>query len=607
MKSKKTTRPPPPSAGSPPFDDELVGQVLDTDEGITFEVKHVGDNRKKIETAVAFANTQGGWLALGVEDTDKAKGRDRVYGIRENPESADELRRLLRSRITPPLDPPPEFHEVGCTLRDGSPGVLPGPVTVENLRRVGSQPRNRILVDHLREFAEPPNTDSGEGIPMMFSEMERANLYPPVFLTTPGAVTATRRQGPRSRYGRSCGERPAGRVPRRGRKPGAARQPVLDSEREVEMVTRIGAIGGRLALAFCAAATGCGGGVGLAGDGGTDRGMDSVVEVDAPPGDETTAPETGEIGEEAADTAFETADDGAAEDGADTTCATVYHWERVPRTIDRVELLEGLSPRFGTTDRLRVWVVLLSACERLAWVETTIEPGGATDFVTITAWAWAPVGLDCPPSAPLVSWIVTLGGREHGNLRVVVTDGHVPGGGLRLEYERELGCSGVPDCACGPGAAPGTGSEGNECLTDCSCAAGLSCLGYFSRSPTWSCLRPCNDSLDCQPFPAVCIESIADGPSQVCGTTPEQCRTDADCPDGFDCWISAGTGGTCHDHRASGSWTSCACDEQCPTHQTCAVPYDVDAVCVSTCLRDDDCPNPEEYHCGSRGVCLWRE
>lgn len=405
MKSKKTTATQPPP-GSPPFDDELVDRVLTTDEGLGFDVKRVGDNRKKIETVVAFANTQGGWLALGVEDADKAKGRDRVYGIRENPESVDELRRLLRSRITPPLDPPPELHEVGCTLRDGSrgsivlvqvhksvavhsvvddgtfvrlpksnrqisaaeatelslrrgtttvvtglvdvpfdlletaawreyasqrrltrpiaeamrhvglahpdetgklqptraavllfaeepnglldskctirlfhyrgdkvehtpntnllrppktiggpliaqtrdavaaivdaiadgvqvgplgfeivqrypkrvikeaitnavlhrdyrlnadihvrlfesrievrsPGVLPGPVTVENLRRVGSQPRNRILVDHLREFAEPPNTDSGEGIPMMFSEMERAKLYPPVFLTTP--------------------------------------------------------------------------------------------------------------------------------------------------------------------------------------------------------------------------------------------------------------------------------------------------------------------------------------------------------------------------------------------------------------------------------------
>ena len=366
----------------------------------------IRDNRKKIETVVAFANTDGGWLALGVEDADKAKGHDRLYGIHENPESVDELRRQLVSRITPPLDPPPEFHEVGCTLRDGSrgsvflvrvhksgavhsvvddgtfvrlsksnrqisaaeatelslrrgtttvvngfadvplelletaawreyasqrlltrpiaeamrhvglarpgadgklrptraavllfaeepnglldskctirlfqyrgdriehtpntnllrppktiggpliaqirgaveaivdalatgvqvgplgfeivqrypvrvikeaitnavlhrdyrlnadihvrlfenrievesPGVLPGPVTVENLRRIGSQPRNRILVDHLREFAQPPNLDAGEGVRMMFDAMDRTNLYPPVYVTEP--------------------------------------------------------------------------------------------------------------------------------------------------------------------------------------------------------------------------------------------------------------------------------------------------------------------------------------------------------------------------------------------------------------------------------------
>jgi ATP-dependent DNA helicase RecG len=66
-----------------------------------------------------------------------------------------------------------------------SPGVLPGPVTVENLRRVGSRPRNRILVDQLREFADPPNLDAGEGVRMMFDTMQRTNLYPPVYFTEP--------------------------------------------------------------------------------------------------------------------------------------------------------------------------------------------------------------------------------------------------------------------------------------------------------------------------------------------------------------------------------------------------------------------------------------
>jgi ATP-dependent DNA helicase RecG len=66
-----------------------------------------------------------------------------------------------------------------------SPGLLPGPVTVANLGAIGSRPRNRALVDHLREFPEPPNLDAGEGVRMMRETMSRADLYPPLFLTRP--------------------------------------------------------------------------------------------------------------------------------------------------------------------------------------------------------------------------------------------------------------------------------------------------------------------------------------------------------------------------------------------------------------------------------------
>ncbi|MBL8843770.1 MAG: putative DNA binding domain-containing protein [Planctomycetes bacterium] len=394
----------------PPFDDELVDQLLSTPEGATFEFKRAGKNDRKLQTIVAFANAEGGYLVLGIEDEDKATGRERVHGVDENPESIDELRRLLQTRITPQLAPPdhvaPQFIPIGCTLRDGSrgsivivkvdkspaihsiidggtyvrlsrsnrqlaapeitelsmqrgtrswvgeladvsielletqhwreyaasrrlsrpfqeallhlglarselgarivptraavllfaeepsglldakcsirlfqyagssiehstrtnlirppktiggplhvqireakralvdalatgvqmgplgfeivqryplrvleegitnavlhrdyrlpadiqirvfedrveiesPGVLPGNVTVANLREVGSRPRNRALVDHLREFPNPPNLDAGEGVRMMFETMERASLYPPLFSSRP--------------------------------------------------------------------------------------------------------------------------------------------------------------------------------------------------------------------------------------------------------------------------------------------------------------------------------------------------------------------------------------------------------------------------------------
>jgi ATP-dependent DNA helicase RecG len=118
----------PPDTSEPPFDDDLVEKLLSFSESQTFETKRVGDNRKKIETIVAFANTEGGFLVLGIEDEEKATGRARVYGIQENPESVDELRRLLLHRVTPPLaaseTTPPIFIEIGCTLRDGTRGSI---------------------------------------------------------------------------------------------------------------------------------------------------------------------------------------------------------------------------------------------------------------------------------------------------------------------------------------------------------------------------------------------------------------------------------------------------------------------------------------------------
>jgi ATP-dependent DNA helicase RecG len=118
----------PPPGAEPPFDDNLIDQLLSLSEGFTFETKRVGDNRKKIETVVAFANTEGGLLVLGIEDEEKATGRKRVYGIQENPEAVDELRRLLFHRVTPRLaDPetmPPAFIEIGCTLRSGIRGSI---------------------------------------------------------------------------------------------------------------------------------------------------------------------------------------------------------------------------------------------------------------------------------------------------------------------------------------------------------------------------------------------------------------------------------------------------------------------------------------------------
>ena len=63
-----------------------------------------------------------------------------------------------------------------------SPGGLPGAITTENIRQRGSKPRNRLIARALFDFPERPNIHAGEGVRMMFSEMERAGLYPPQYL-----------------------------------------------------------------------------------------------------------------------------------------------------------------------------------------------------------------------------------------------------------------------------------------------------------------------------------------------------------------------------------------------------------------------------------------
>lgn len=108
----------------PDIDDAFVDQLLDRPESFTFECKRIGKVDRLLESVVALANSNGGILALGLEDPDKATGRDRVYGIQPHPMNWDELQRKLRSRITEPERLQITHKEIGCTLRDGSHGSI---------------------------------------------------------------------------------------------------------------------------------------------------------------------------------------------------------------------------------------------------------------------------------------------------------------------------------------------------------------------------------------------------------------------------------------------------------------------------------------------------
>ena len=88
--------------------DELINDVLSIPtEDRSDEFKRLGNEfsvSKVIQSAVAMANTDGGWIFLGVDDPQKSrlKGLDRVFGIEENHEKYDEIERNI-SRITPPV------------------------------------------------------------------------------------------------------------------------------------------------------------------------------------------------------------------------------------------------------------------------------------------------------------------------------------------------------------------------------------------------------------------------------------------------------------------------------------------------------------------------
>ncbi len=62
-----------------------------------------------------------------------------------------------------------------------SPGVFPGRITPANIKVARSNARNPLIASNLRSFPVPPNIDDGEGVRMMFNEMEVAALYPPSY------------------------------------------------------------------------------------------------------------------------------------------------------------------------------------------------------------------------------------------------------------------------------------------------------------------------------------------------------------------------------------------------------------------------------------------
>ena len=100
-----------------------IANLLAAHESRTLDFKRVSGKMvgKALEAICAFANTEGGILALGVADEKQEKGVARFYGIEENPEALDELTRKVRTQFHPPIETI-SFIRLPCTLRDGKAG-----------------------------------------------------------------------------------------------------------------------------------------------------------------------------------------------------------------------------------------------------------------------------------------------------------------------------------------------------------------------------------------------------------------------------------------------------------------------------------------------------
>ena len=103
-----------------------ITALLAAHESRTLDFKRIGTKHNKtIETICAFANTDGGIIAMGVADPKElkpgAKLATRLFGIEENPESFDDLRRLVMQRFAPPIAGL-HWMRLACTLQNGQPG-----------------------------------------------------------------------------------------------------------------------------------------------------------------------------------------------------------------------------------------------------------------------------------------------------------------------------------------------------------------------------------------------------------------------------------------------------------------------------------------------------
>ena len=114
-----------------PTQENFVRSLVSASESSQFEFKRVSGKmvNKALETICAFANTDGGYLVLGLADLKEFKGEARLFGVEENPEAVDELQRKLRTQFQPAIATT-SLIRLDCTLGNGPAKGQPGHLLV---------------------------------------------------------------------------------------------------------------------------------------------------------------------------------------------------------------------------------------------------------------------------------------------------------------------------------------------------------------------------------------------------------------------------------------------------------------------------------------------
>lgn len=106
-------------------DNETVEALLQAWEWETLECKRANiDPSKLLNTVVAFANTSGGHIVIGLEDPKKGIGSQRLYGISENQENVSEFLKLIEKEISPSLSHLWTSFELEIMNRENAPDIL---------------------------------------------------------------------------------------------------------------------------------------------------------------------------------------------------------------------------------------------------------------------------------------------------------------------------------------------------------------------------------------------------------------------------------------------------------------------------------------------------